>query len=98
KADWERLGPETKQLMFGKELTSELDKFMLAAKRLTSPRNPSGSTHSMIAALCGLGAPGEIVRSLFAGNLPEAATIPATAVVLPNVTARLLLTPAGVRL
>ena len=63
KADWERLGPETKELLFGKQLTGELDKFFLAAKRLTSPLNASGSGH-MITALGSLGAAGEIMRTL----------------------------------
>lgn len=97
KADWERLGPETKELLFGKQLTSEMDKFMLAAKRLTNPLNASGSGH-MIAALGGLGAAGEVMRALLMGNPSEAGAVAATAVAVPNIAARLMFTPGGVNL
>jgi hypothetical protein len=97
KADWERLGPETKELLFGKQLTGEMDKFMLAAKRLTSPLNPSGSAH-MIAALGGLGVAGEIVRSLLTGNPTEAAAVGLSGVAVPNIAARVMFTPGGLNL
>lgn len=97
KADWERLGPETKELLFGKQLTGEMDKFMLAAKRLTNPLNASGSGH-MIAALGGLGAAGEVMRALLMGNPSEAGAVAATAVAVPNIAARLMFTPGGVNL
>jgi hypothetical protein len=97
KADWQRLGPETKELLFGKQLTKDMDNFMLAAKRLTTERNPSGTAH-MTAALGGLGAAGAIVHSLFTGSPAEAATAAGGLVVAPNVAARLLLTPGGAKL
>jgi hypothetical protein len=42
---WQNLGPQTKALLYGKTpgLTTELDKFFLAAKRLAENPNPSGS-------------------------------------------------------
>src|ERR1700722_2775479 len=97
KADWERLGPETKKLLFGPQLTGELDKFFLAAKRLTNPLNASGSGH-MITALGSLGAAGEIMRALMTGNPTEAAAVGATAFAVPNIAARLMFTPGGVNL
>lgn len=43
-ADWERLGPQTKKILFAQPgLVPELDKFFLAAKRLSENPNPSGS-------------------------------------------------------
>ncbi len=41
-ADWQRLGPQTKQILFG-EHTADLDKFFLLAKKLAESPNPSQS-------------------------------------------------------
>lgn len=39
--DWNRLGPQTKQLLYGPELTQRIDRFLLTAKRLSESPNPS---------------------------------------------------------
>ncbi len=41
-ADWQRLGPQTKQILFG-ENTTNLDQFFLLAKKLAESPNPSQS-------------------------------------------------------
>lgn len=41
-ANWQKLGPETKQKLFG-ERVSDLDRFFLLAKRLGENPNPSGT-------------------------------------------------------
>jgi hypothetical protein len=41
-ADWQKLGPQTKTLLFGTRV-SELDKFFLLVKRLAEHPNPSGT-------------------------------------------------------
>lgn len=104
KADWERLGPETENLLFGPQLTSDLNNFFLAAKRLTSPLNPSGTAH-MGAALGAYGAVGaaglEALRALVFGTPEEAAAIAGGTAGLiggANLSARLLFTPGGARL
>lgn len=42
-ADWQKLGPATKQELFGAGLTQSLDHFFLLAKRLADNPNPSGT-------------------------------------------------------
>lgn len=41
-ADWQRLGPETKMLLYGPQ-ASQLDSFFLLAKKLDESPNPSGT-------------------------------------------------------
>lgn len=41
-ADWQRLGPQTKQILFG-ETVPDLDRFFLLAKKLSESPNPSQS-------------------------------------------------------
>lgn len=49
-ADWNRLGPNTKRILFGDSFkTSQIDKFLLAAKRLTVDVNPSGTAKLLTA-------------------------------------------------
>lgn len=43
--DWQRLGPQTKAILFGAERTAKLDKFFLLAKRVAENPNPSGTAH-----------------------------------------------------
>ena len=43
--EWQRLGPETKALLFGPERTAKLDRFFLLAKRVAENPNPSGTAH-----------------------------------------------------
>ena len=43
-ADWQNLGPQTKQLLFGNAAhVKDLDHFFLLAKKMTETPNPSGS-------------------------------------------------------
>lgn len=96
-ADWNRLGPEAKSLMFGPQLTGDVDNFLLAAKRLTQPQNASGSAH-MVAALHGLGAVGSAIGALVAGH-PILATAPAAeAFAIPAVASRFLFDSGNARL
>lgn len=52
-ADWQRLGPETKKVMFGAALTNDLDNFFLLAKKMGENPNPSGSGRTVVALLSG---------------------------------------------
>jgi hypothetical protein len=40
-ADWQRLGPETKSIIFGQSLTNDLDKFFLLGKKLAEQPTPN---------------------------------------------------------
>jgi len=46
-ADWQRLRPEAKQILFGDSLTAALDHFFLLAKRISENPNPSGTASAM---------------------------------------------------
>lgn len=48
-AEWQKLGPQTKQVLFGEELTPKLDDFFLLAKRIAENPNPSGTAHTLTA-------------------------------------------------
>jgi hypothetical protein len=96
-ADWNRLGPEAKQLMFGPQLTGDVDNFLLAAKRLTTPHNPSGTAH-MVAALHRLGAVGTAIGGLLTGNPWVAAGAIGESFVAPNIAARFLFDPNNAKL
>jgi len=87
---WDRLGPETKALMFGKQ-ANDIDQFMLAAKALTTDKNPSG-TAKMIAALGPYGAAGAALFSALTGN-PLAVGAVATEMATARAAANLLFTP-----
>jgi hypothetical protein len=62
--DWQRLGPQTKRMLYKPELVSELDKFFLLARKMAESPNPSGSaltgwiaggvTHAIIHPLTGI--------------------------------------------
>lgn len=47
-ADWQKLGPQTKQILFG-ETTADLEKFFLLAKKMSEVPNPSGTAHTLAA-------------------------------------------------
>jgi hypothetical protein len=91
-ADWNRLGPETKTLMFGKQ-APEIDNFMLAAKRLTANMNPSG-TAKMAAAFGSYGAAGTALFSLLMGQ-PLAAGAVGAGMAWSRLAAEMLLAPGG---
>jgi soluble lytic murein transglycosylase-like protein len=98
--DWQKLGPETKRLMFGAQLTGDLDDFFLAAKKL-APAEGS-ATAGRIAAFAPYALAGEVITALTVGG-PGAAVKAAAAgigaaYVMPNVMARLLFTPGGAKL
>lgn len=48
-ADWQQLGAETKNVLFGSEMTRKLDRFFLLAKRIGENPNPSGTAHTLTA-------------------------------------------------
>ncbi len=49
-SDWNKLGPETKQILFAAPgQTEALDRFFLLAKRIAENPNPSGTAHTMTA-------------------------------------------------
>jgi hypothetical protein len=95
--DWNRLGPQTKNLIYGPQLTTELDKFFLAAKKIVQSQNPSGSAH-MIAALKGAGIAGAALTEMFTGHPLAGIGTAAVGFGAPNIAARMLFTPGGVRL
>lgn len=46
-ADWQKMGPETKQLLFGDSAhLRDLDRFFLLAKQMGKNANPSGTAHA----------------------------------------------------
>jgi hypothetical protein len=48
---WQRLGPETKQLLFkDQQYIDDLDNFFLLAKRTAETPNPSGTAHTLLTA------------------------------------------------
>lgn len=47
-ADWQRLGPQTKEIIFGSSLTSDLDKFFLLGKKLAEQPNPSKTALTLV--------------------------------------------------
>jgi hypothetical protein len=99
-ADWNKLGPKTKSLLFGNQANvSELNKFFLAAKQLTQDPNPSG-TGKLISTLGILGAGIDAFRT--EGTLQDKAERFGVDVIslgaTSNLLSRLLLTPGGAKL
>jgi hypothetical protein len=64
-ADWNRMGPETKRILFGKQ-AENIEKFLLAAKDIGTVYNPSGTGHA-----------NKILSLLTGGGLATAAFNPA---------------------
>jgi hypothetical protein len=93
--DWGKLGPRTKELMFGKDLTQELDRFMVGGEGLTRPLNPSGTAHSAVASLGTVGLAYETAKHLLQGQFLKAAGTAVAAPAVANVAARLLFSPSG---
>lgn len=92
-ANWQRLGPETKTLLFpDADLRTSLDNFFLLAKRIGENPNPSGTAGTAIKT-------GEVLTPLYAlmsGNLPAAAGSVGASVGLGGLS-RLLYSPAGAK-
>jgi hypothetical protein len=83
-ADWQKLGDQTKQMLFGKDLVPELDKFFLLAKRIAENPNPSGTAPTLLKM-------GEAVGIV----THPLATLPASLTM--GALARVLYTPRGVK-
>lgn len=49
-ADWERLGPDTKRLLFDADHVKDLDRFFRLRKMMAENPNPSGTAQTMLAA------------------------------------------------
>lgn len=93
-ADWQKLGPETKQLLFNDPAhVRDLDRFFLLAKQVAKNANPSGTAHAAAIAAQG----GQMLWSLFHGDIAGlgegAGSVAASASM-----ASFLHSPAGVRL
>lgn len=99
-ADWQRMGPETKQLLFGPQLTADMDKYLLAAKRLTPVEG--SATAGRISTLLPFGIGAEVVRQILTGNIAGAGlTVAGGAAMeyaIPNIAARVLFSQDGARL
>lgn len=91
---WERLGPRTKDLLYGPQ-AADIDNFMLAAKTLTRDFNPSG-TAKMGAALGTLGLAGEGVWHLLTGH-PITGVGIAGGFAGAKALSKLLLSPGGAK-
>lgn len=86
-ADWSNLGPETKRILFASPGQAEaLDHFFLLAKRLEENPNPSGTAHTIGAALNIGAAAGLVFHPLAA----------ASTLLGPYAVSKLLYTRAGV--
>lgn len=49
-AEWQRMGPETKKILFGDaKAIANIDNFVLLAKRIAENPNPSGTAHTLTA-------------------------------------------------
>lgn len=97
-ADWRRMGPKTKAALFGPQLATDLDDFFLAAKRLTTSANPSGTAHLQTA----LGAAGATAGALLGtlmghGSLGAAAGVIGSNVIGPNLASRILFSPGAAK-
>lgn len=102
-ADWDRLGPQTKELLYGKQITEDIDDFLIGAKRLTRPVNASESGH-MVYALTALGAIGPAlaggIHAMITGDashLLTAAQATGSAVAVPNILSRVMFSPGGAK-
>lgn len=100
-ADWNKMGPETKNLVFGPQLTKNLDDFLLAAKRLTPAAG--SATADRLSAISHYGDIGLALSEFIGGTVSghpaigaggAAATLGATRV-YPEILARLSFKPAG---
>jgi hypothetical protein len=80
-ADWQRLGPETRKLLFTPEHAAALDKYFLLAKRIGQNPNPSGSARSLTLINVGASLPANIVSRLL--YTPQGANLLARGVQLP---------------
>lgn len=101
KADWDRLGPESKNLMFGPSVTKNLDDFFRAAKLLNVPEgSPTAGRFAAILSYGDIGtaiaefATGAALGHPIAGAAGAAGTLFKTRI-QPAILARLSFRPAG---
>jgi hypothetical protein len=96
-ADWQRMGPETKNLLYGPRLTFDLDNYFLAAKRLVQPEG--SPTAGRIASFFPIGIASGVATYLATGDLKEAGAAlvggVATEYLVPKIAARVLFSPGG---
>lgn len=92
-AEWNKMGPETKRVLFGKADTVQaLDRFFLLAKRIAENPNPSGTAPTLLKT-AEVTAP---VSALFSGHPLAALGAVGGSVTLGGV-AKLLYSPGGVK-
>lgn len=92
-AEWNKLGPETKRVLFGKaDAVEALDRFFLLAKRIGENPNPSGTAGTLMKT-AEVSAP---VSALFSGH-PLAAVGAAMGSAALGGLAKLLYSPRGVK-
>jgi hypothetical protein len=100
-ADWAKVGPETKKLIFGPQLTSRLDNFLLAAKKLTP--HPGSPTADRLSAITSYGDVGLALGEFLAGSMAGHPAVGAAGAgltllktrVQPAILAELSFKPAG---
>lgn len=104
KADWDRLGPQTKNTLFGPQVTQSMNDFLLAAKRLTpAVGSPTADRLSALVAYGDVGtALAEFVGGTIAGHpvigaVGAAGTLAKTRL-QPAILAKLSFKPAGAEL
>lgn len=103
-ADWDKIGPQTKKLIFGPQLTQKMDDFLLAAKRLTP--HPGSPTAGRISAIMSHGDVGMALAEFIGGAALGHPVAGATAAgltlmktrVQPSILANLSFQPAGATL
>ena len=104
KADWEKLGPETKNLIFGPATTKAMDEFLLAAKKLTPAQG--SATADRLSALTQYGDIGAAIAEFVGGTAlghPAAGAAGAAATLgktrlQPAILAKLSFKPLGAQL
>lgn len=94
-ADWNRMGPETKTLLFGKDFSADMDKFLLGAKKVRTDYNPSG-TAKAVAALGPLAGVAGAAYETITGN-PGAGAAIAGGVAGTHALSSVLFTPGGIK-
>lgn len=103
-ADWQRLGKDSKNLLFGPTIAGKFDEFLLAAKRLTPGRG--SATSDRMSALGAYGDVGVAIGEVIAGSLlghPGYGIVGAGGTLLrtrvqPGILARLSFRPNGAQL
>lgn len=92
-ADWQKLGPETKKILFKDPAVVEaLDKFFLLAKRIGENPNPSGTAPTLVKTAEVTGA----TAALFSGHPLGALGSIASSVTMGGL-AKLMYSPRGIR-